>query len=49
MKDIWTDMDVEMREAVCEASYRTGKPWRQIVYEALRDWLINCGFMDEED
>ena len=45
---IWVHMEEEMRKALGKASAMTGKQYRQIAYEALKDWLINCGFMEEE-
>lgn len=45
---IWVHMEEEMKKALGRASVVTGKSYRQIAYEALKDWLINFGFMEEE-
>ena len=47
--NIWIHMEEEMKKALGKASVVTGKNYRQIAYEALCDWLINYGFMEEED
>lgn len=41
-------VDREVRNAVKKAVHATGKFQRVIIQEALEDWLIQYGYLDED-